>query len=114
MDLLGAGWYVDHVVVKEGSYKDVQAIDEQKKNQDAKAGDKGKDKKDKGKDKGKKDTKKGKDKGKTTEIQDYRMWYFPCARWFDEGMDDKLIERKLTPGDVPLQEEDQKVEEPGQ
>ena len=78
------------MTIKEGRYEDIKAIDDKKQEDDQKKDSKAK----KGKDaKGKKDDE--------NEEQTYKMWYFPCARWFDEGMDDGKIERMLTPGDPP-------------
>lgn len=127
--MIGAGWFVDHVIVKEGSYEQIKAIDEQKhkekendKNIHNTEASKGKqdDKKTKGKDKdsiGK--NKKDDPKAKGTDSEDkekedkagYRIWFFACSRWFDEGMDDKCIERILTPGPLPLEEFIEEVQE---
>lgn len=99
----GAGWYVDHVIVKEGRYAAIKEIDEkERKESDKKATkkpDKGKTSKDKDK-KGKKE-----DKSKEDKTEAYRKWYFPCSRWFDEGVDDGFIERLLEPGEPPVEDE---------
>lgn len=34
---------------------------------------------------------------------DARLFYFPCERWLDEGLDDQKIERILDVADPPKQ-----------
>lgn len=70
---------MDHVIVKEGSFETIKAIDTRKmKLKNSKAKDKQLKKED-----------------------DYKMWYIPCGQWFDAGIEDGLIERELTAGDGP-------------
>ena len=88
----GAGWYVEKVIVKEGDYESLKALDEKKETEKQK------------KDQKNKKAKKGKEEEKD-EGPGYKMWYFPCDRWFDQGMEDGLIERVLEPGEPPIVEE---------
>ena len=38
-----------------------------------------------------------------------REFIFPCRKWFDGGFDDKKIERIISPGPVPVDEEGQQI-----
>lgn len=38
---------------------------------------------------------------KEGEDAESKMFYFPCNRWLDEGLDDGAIERALEPAEPP-------------
>ena len=38
-----------------------------------------------------------------------REFIFPCRKWFDGGFDDKKIERIISPGPLPADEEGQQI-----
>ena len=80
---LGAGWYCEKVLVKEGSYEEIKAFEggaDENSNNNANK-------------------------------RPYRVWEFPVNAWMDEGMGDGKLEVEVQGHPVPDEDDVEEMEE---